>query len=875
MRFHILCLMLLLQTWVTGAETPFHDIRREWTVYLVQHTHTDIGYTKPQTEILSEHLRYIDYAIDYCELTRDYPDDARFRWTCEAAWAVSEYIKVRPASQVSRLKECIRRGQIEVTAMYFNMAEVADENSLRYFLLPLQQLRAEGIPFTLAMQNDVNGAAWCLADFLPDLGVKYLWMGEHPHRALEPFDKPTVFRWESPSGKCMYAYRADHYMTGNFWGIEKGDTALVEKNMADYLRSLEEKGYPFSEIGIQYSGYYTDNAPPSYKVCDFIAKWNETHDWPKLRSATAHEFMDHIVKRYADSLDSFRKAYPDWWTDGFGSAQRETGEARKTQADMLSAQGLLAMAALEGMPLPAGINAEIEGIHENLLFYDEHTFGYSKSVSDPTSWQSQLQWGCKGSYAWTAQKRARMLYETAGGLLQSFIHRDEVPTITFFNPLAWRRDAFCDIYIDYEIIPAGSNYSIVDDKGNRVSAQPLRSVKEGRYFRVFVEDMPSLGYRTCRILVEGRTDVDSPDTATPSDGKLENEYYRITVDPERGGICSIFDKKAGREMVDKGCEWQAGQLIRERLPDRIVLSKFTCYGMERTSVSGVKLTEGACGPLYKSIMIEGECPGLTEHGMRCEVKLYNGQPRIELNYEMRPVAETAPTAYYVAFPFTGDKLEFDVQGGFVSPGENQLEGTSSAWNTIQNFVSSRSEGYQILLSSKEVPLVQLGEMLGGPFEYVKEYDHAHVYSWVMNNYWETNFRASQEGEIRWQYTITSRQDCKDTEALKFALGDRVQAYARVLPAGRVDNRTMQGSLLEIGDCNLTVTSITPAREKGFLILMVRETSGLESRTLQVSSKGKAIRFDEVNAIEEEIRARRDEIEIPPYGCVLIRIKSGK
>lgn len=146
---------------------------------------------------------------------------------------------------------------------------------------------------------------------------------------------------------------------------------------------------------------------------------------------------------------------------------------------------------------------------------------------------------------------------------------------------------------------------------------------------MFVKNIPSLDSRTCRILVEGRTDVDSPDTASPSDGKLENEYYRITVDPERGGICSIFDKKAGREMVDKGCEWEAGQLIRERLPDRIVLSKFTCYGMERTSVSGVKLTEGACGPLYKSIMIEGECPGLTEHGMRCEVKLYNGQPRRE------------------------------------------------------------------------------------------------------------------------------------------------------------------------------------------------------------------------------------------------------
>ena len=44
---------------------------RPWTVHLVQHTHTDIGYTRPQTEILAEHLRYIDYALDFCDATDD------------------------------------------------------------------------------------------------------------------------------------------------------------------------------------------------------------------------------------------------------------------------------------------------------------------------------------------------------------------------------------------------------------------------------------------------------------------------------------------------------------------------------------------------------------------------------------------------------------------------------------------------------------------------------------------------------------------------------------------------------------------------------------------------------------------------------------
>ncbi|MCQ2149891.1 MAG: hypothetical protein MJY45_06040, partial [Bacteroidales bacterium] len=569
---------------------------RNWTIYLVQHTHTDIGYTKPQTEILAEHLRYIDYAIDYCDITKDYPDDARFRWTCEAAWAVSEYVKVRPASQVKRLKDCIDRGQIEVTAMYFNMAEVSDENSMRYFLLPLKELKEKGIPFTGAMQNDVNGISWCLADFLPEIGVNYLWMGEHTDRALEPFSIPTVFKWESPSGRSLIAFRSEHYMKGNMLGILDGPESF-ESGLSEYLESLEDAGYPFSEIGMQYLGYHTDNAPPSYKICDFIREWNETHEWPRLRSATAHEFMEEVAARHSDELPVYRVAYPDWWTDGFGSAMRETGEARKTQADMLSGQALLSMAGMLGSKLPEGVNAEIEEIHDNLLFYDEHTFGFWKSIDDPTCYQTEHQWGCKGSYSWTAQKKAKMLYETAGGLLQSHIRRCTEPTVTFFNPLAWERDAYCDIYIDYELLPRDSGYRIVDEDGNEVPYQAYSSISEGAYYRVYVKNLPSLGYRTYRIIPGGETygTSRSMDPLT-----LENDFYRIKIDIDRGGISGIYDKAAGREMLDGDSEWAAGQLIYETLADRWTMKDFTYKGLSRTSVRNVTVTPGENGPVYRS-----------------------------------------------------------------------------------------------------------------------------------------------------------------------------------------------------------------------------------------------------------------------------------
>ena len=87
---------------IIGQSTLTIKPVKKWTIYLVQHSHTDIGYTKPQTEILTEHLRYIDYASEDCELTENYPDDAKFRWTCEASWAVREYLENRPKEQIDK-----------------------------------------------------------------------------------------------------------------------------------------------------------------------------------------------------------------------------------------------------------------------------------------------------------------------------------------------------------------------------------------------------------------------------------------------------------------------------------------------------------------------------------------------------------------------------------------------------------------------------------------------------------------------------------------------------------------------------------------------------------------------------------------------------
>ncbi len=858
-----------------GSVSVRLDTVDKWTIYLVQHTHTDIGYTKPQTEILTEHLRYIDYAVEYCEMTERYPDDSKFRWTCETAWAVKEWLRIRPEEQVRKFMKYVRNGQIEVTAMFFNMSELSGENAYKTFLAPVGMFRRYGLPVSTAMQNDVNGVAWCLADYLPDLGVRYLTMGSNNHRALIPFEGPTVYKWESPSGKSLISYRSDHYNTGNHWGIERGDMGVFSEGVFAYIDKLKRQQYPFDVVSVQYSGYFTDNSPPSAKECELIRAWNEKYAWPKLRSALIREFLDDVSSRYADKLPVYRAAYPDWWTDGFGSAARETGVSRRTQSDMITIEGMLSMAVLQGRKLFAGVKEEIRRIHENLLFYDEHTFGASESIRDPMSENSQVQWAQKGSYAWEGLKSAQMLYEASVGLLQPELRRSSRPTITFFNSLGWQRSGLVQVYIDYEIVPIDRAFRIVDERGHALDVQPVRSRREGRYYAIYAEDIPALGYRTYEIVLDegkapesGRIDM--------TDHIVENDYYRIAFDPRTGAVNSLLDKELGLEMVDSESPWQLGAFIYESLEnDRKQMERHRFDHCKRSGLTDVRFVSATSGPIYQSVGFVGKSLGCDEKsGVKTELRLYNHTKRIELAYSMRRLPETEPSGIYVAFPFRldGAELLFDVPGGMVSPGENQIPGTSAGWNTVQHVVAARNGRAQFLVGCDQVPLFQLGSLLDDPYQIHKTYEKPHVFSWVMNNYWTTNFRASQEGEFRWSYYMTSGEDVSNSAALRFGMGGRVPLYARVVPGGKENGKSWERSNFRIGDPNLIMTSCSPAAADGSVLLNVREVNGVAAQLTLTGKDGRPIPFEVVNAVEEGCGEPVSQLAVEPYGNRFVRVK---
>ena len=53
------------------------------TLYVVNHSHTDIGFTDHQDVCLRQHREYVDAALDLIEATADRPTESRYRWTVE------------------------------------------------------------------------------------------------------------------------------------------------------------------------------------------------------------------------------------------------------------------------------------------------------------------------------------------------------------------------------------------------------------------------------------------------------------------------------------------------------------------------------------------------------------------------------------------------------------------------------------------------------------------------------------------------------------------------------------------------------------------------------------------------------------------------
>ena len=188
--------------------------QKHWEIHMVHFSHHDVGYSGMPADLFVEHAEFMDDVLRYCEETADWPEDSRFRYLAEQMWSVIPFVENRPREVVERMAHFVKRGQIEIGALYGNqIQELCGHEEMIRLLYPSFQLKREfGIDITSAQHNDIPGFSWGMASTLARAGIKYFfaalpawYFGDvYPcwdENAVLPIDLPGAHRWEGADGE--------------------------------------------------------------------------------------------------------------------------------------------------------------------------------------------------------------------------------------------------------------------------------------------------------------------------------------------------------------------------------------------------------------------------------------------------------------------------------------------------------------------------------------------------------------------------------------------------------------------------------------------------------------------------------------------------
>lgn len=366
---------------------------RRWEIYLLPHSHVDIGYTALQTEIEKHHWRYLEEAIEAARRTADYPAGSRFKWNTEVLWAVDGYLKQASPAKQAEFLEAVKRGWIGLDGLYCHelgaLCRPAELARLTDFAIRLRQ--QYGVSIDAAMATDIAGYTWGIVPVLAESGLKYFsWGPNANHRVgfVRDWDN-RPFYWVSACGR----HKVLCWQTGS--GYSPG--FQQESQLLDYLQRFEREkpDYPYEMLYFRYCR--GDNAGPDLKVSDWVRRWNARHEYPKLIIATTSELFQQFEKRYAARIPTARGDFTPYWEDGAASTARETAVNRAAAERLAQAETLWALLKPKAYPDRAFYEA-----WRNVLLYDEHTWGGQSYVRNgkypPGSEGYEAQWKIKRAF---------------------------------------------------------------------------------------------------------------------------------------------------------------------------------------------------------------------------------------------------------------------------------------------------------------------------------------------------------------------------------------------------------------------------------------------------------------------------------------------
>jgi alpha-mannosidase len=829
---------------------------RQLTVYILPHSHTDIGYTEIQTDIEKRQVQNLVDGIAHAERTKDYPEGSRFIWNVEVLWAADLYLRRLDDQQRARFFDAVKRGQVALCGMYLNELTglCRPEELVRLFRYATKLSEQTGQPIESVMISDVPGYTWGTVTAMAHAGIKYF------STAPNYFDRiGTILRewenkpfwWVGPDGRTKVLTWIP------FWGYAMSHRygKMSPQLVDDFYEGLEKREYPYDIAHVRWAGH-GDNAIPDPAICDFVRDWNAKYAWPKFIISGANEAFRALEKRYGDQLPRVRGDWTPYWEDGAGSSALETAMNRQSSDRMTQAEALFAMSNPKAYPAAA-----FEDAWNRVLLYSEHTWGAWCSVNEPERKETREQWEIKRGYAEAADRQSRELLAKATFTTTGDRSGAKPGALDVFNTMSWERTELVTVPAAHSAI----GDRVTDARGKVVPSQRLRSGE-----LVFLASkVPPLAAK--RFVISAGTAPDRG-TATAIGAILDSGRVRIRVDEATGGIA---------ELTTRGLEGNfADTSGGETLNDYRYLIGDDLRNVQRNGA--VRISVGEPGPLVASLVIESDAPGCKT--LRREVRVVSEQEHVELINQVDKarlagrsyMAKEGKESLNFAFPFNvpdGDLL-LDLPLGTMRAEDDQMPSACKNWFTVGRWANVWNRERGITWVTLDAPLVQVGGLTAtllnsqtNPDVWRKKVDRTQrLYSWAMNNHWGTNYRAYQEGLTVFRFILRPFRKHDPAEASRFATG----FSQPLLPVPASGKQSTGDPLFKTTPASVLVTGLKPSDDgTAWIIRLFGAAKHDESVELRWGRRAPRLVF---LSDTSETRGRQvtGTLKVPSQGLVTLR-----
>ena len=243
---------------------------------------------------------------------------------------------------------------------------------------------------------------------------------------------------------------------------------------------------------------------------------------------------------------------------------------------------------------------------------------------------------------------------------------------------------------------------------------------------------------------------------------LENDWFRVSYKAGEG-ITSFYHKKKGKELLKDGLErfftpvYERTQIRKGVYEERRLLGRNIrgLHGKQyQGELEGIRILDH--GPVFDRVELEFALEG-TYH-CSVAIRMFRHLPKIDFTCRIAKTLSEDIESVYLPLGLDLPEASLYIQNGGAAmrPGIDQLPGSNMEYYIADQGLLYQGEGEGILVNTFDTPLLYMGQMAHHPIvlcDNREENNHRPVYSWIMNNTWETNFKMDLSGFGEFVYSI--------------------------------------------------------------------------------------------------------------------------